>query len=109
MPYYRDFGFSCDSCSRTKVDFRSREEGAPICECGALMVRDFSVRNKPKHARNAAFHKPIELYSLAPETPEQRRELEAVGATFTPEGVPLARDRAEKKRIMKTAGYVEMS
>ena len=105
MPLYRH---TCENCGRSVEDFRPMSEMRilPICICGMPMARDIQGETR---SGNAAFNKPIELYSLAPETLEQRRELEAVGTTFTPEGVPLARDRAEKKRIMKTAGYVEMS
>jgi len=59
---------------------------------------------------NQNFHKPLEMMSIAPNTPAERRQLEAVGATFHPEtGAPLAHNRAEKLRFLKAVDYVEMS
>ena len=105
MPLYQ---YTCENCGAMIEDFRpmSRRKELPFCKCGVLMARDVSggVRS-----RNAAFHTPIEMYSIAPETSEQRDQLAAVGATFNRAGVPLARDRAEKNRLMKVAGVVEMS
>jgi len=107
MPIY---AYRCPDCNTTLEDFRflSRRDELPECDkCGTPMLRDISA--ECRGIRSPNFHKPIEMFSIAPNTPEEVKELRDAGATFTPELVPLAHNRTEKKRLMKVAGVVEMS
>jgi len=80
------------------------------CEiCGQPMFRDLPAEhmNTPLQA----FHTPIEMYSVAPETPGQaadlRRKLPDV--KFNDLGVPVAHNRQEKLAILRATGFQEGS
>jgi predicted nucleic acid-binding Zn-ribbon protein len=80
----------------------------PSCpECGKDMF--LNVARNGNSGRDANFKKPIAMYSIAPETPEQYEALARAGASFNEDQAPLAHNRAEKKRLMEVAGHVEMS
>lgn len=105
MPQYC---YRCGECGNRFTDFRpieKRNQGT-LCACGALTERDFLAEGSP-NSMNDAFHKPIEMYSIAPNTPAEKRVLEKAGATFGEGDVPLARTRAEKLRLLKAVDFVE--
>lgn len=108
MPQY---GHRCQ-CGETLLDLRpiSRHEELPPCPaCGTPMPRDLTVDAETRRVRNANFHTPIEMYSIAPETSEQHKQLVEAGAEFSPGGIPIARNRGEKMRLLELAGMVEMN
>jgi len=54
------------------------------------------------------FDTPIEMYSVAPESPAEAQQLRAAGIELTPDTlVPVARTRQDKMRILKAVGYEE--
>jgi len=82
----------------------------PACEvCGSDMHRDIQAEQCSTPLK--AFFKPIEMYSLAPDTPEQYRDLKrkCPHIQFNDQLVPLATCRQEKKDLMKAVGNVELS
>lgn len=88
------------------------ERYAPmVCaECGwaPKVEQDFSY---PAPHVPEVYDKPIEMYSVAPETPEQLADLREKVPDLEVNDllVPIARDRPQKKRILKAAGYEEKS
>lgn len=106
MPRYC---FECQ-CGRTEAVIRPMSESSdPLAcqDCGEPMQRDIPA----EHGRKTTPHfaKPIELWSIAPNTPEEYRQLAEAGAEMGPQGVPLARSRSEKLRLLNLVGHVEMS
>ena len=80
------------------------------CEaCGGDMHRDIQAEQCSTPLK--AFHKPIEMYSLAPDTQEQYHELrrKCPHIQFNDHLVPLATCRRDKKDLMKAVGNVELS
>ena len=105
MPIYHH---KCGECGATVDDFRpmSRRHEKPKCEeCGTPMER--AIGGEFRRKRSPNYHTPIEMFSLAPNTPGEVKKLREAGAEFTPELVPIARNRAEKHRLMQAAGVVE--
>ena len=105
MPVYQ-YECECGYVVRETRPMCLRNDWMYCTDCGEAMTLNPAAHSKT-HSPN--YHKPIELYSMAPETPEQHAELAAAGATFNPEGVPIAHNRTEKKRLMRAAGMVEMN
>ena len=106
MPTYC---YECPACSAVVSVLRTISERNDPCNCdpcGVLMARNVGA-SPQRIERKANFHKPVELYSIAPNTPEEKRQLEVAGATFGPGDIPLARNRAEKLRLLEVVGYVE--
>lgn len=106
MPQYC---YRCTRCFKVRTEFRTIDlrDRPTTCECGYLAERDF-VAEGSCHSMNDEFHKPIMLYSIAPNTPAEKRQLQEAGATFDREtGVPLARSRSEKLRLLEATGFVE--
>lgn len=107
MPMYV---YTCD-CGRTVEEFRHMSESTdppPVCEsCQKPMGRDFSRQrvNTPMQA----FSKPIEMYSCAPETPEQLSAMRTAcpDVEFNDLLVPLAHSRKEKLDILKSVDFEE--
>jgi len=55
-----------------------------------------------------AFQVPIEMYSVAPNSPAEARQLQEAGVELHPETlVPIARDRQEKMRILELSDCEE--
>ncbi len=107
MPQYC---FQCMACLHVDTQFRvipDRNRYAVCSKCGHSSHRDMRAEGSP-NSMNDAFYKPIEMYSIAPNTPAEKRQLQEAGATFDKEtGVPLARTRSEKLRLLEVVGYVE--
>ena len=85
---------------------RDREQ-VIACECGGEAIRDLA--SETCNSMNQEFHTPIEMYSIAPNDTAEHRQLAEAGATFSPNGAPLAHSRAEKKKLMEVVGHVEMT
>jgi len=56
-----------------------------------------------------AFHQPIEMFSVAPESPDQLRDMreKLPDLEFTSDLVPIAHNRQEKLAILKAVGFEE--
>ncbi len=96
---------NCDYFVLEPASWFTEHENCP--ECGAVVEKVIGAVHR--RGLNPVFHKPIEMFSVAPETPGEmaafRRALPDV--QLTDQGVPLARTRAEKLRILQAAGYEE--
>lgn len=76
------------------------------------LVEDTGPRNRvPEGVPGTpmrAFHTPIEMYSVAPNSPGEVRELRKAGVELTPDTlVPIAHTRQEKMRILALSGCEE--
>lgn len=113
MPFYC---YKCPACDATTRDLRSMSESEdPLaCECGAAMHRDFPAecgKRPPTHY----YADPIEMYSVAlndtQEIADFQQRCPGVECSADPRnplfGVPVARTREQKKRILRTEGYEE--
>jgi len=107
MPLYC---FICTSCGHQDSAVRpiSKRDDATDCpKCHAIMARDIVAEgtNTPMQE----FHRPIEMYSVAPisteEVAELRRKLPDV--KFNDLMVPVAHSRHEKMAILKATGFQE--
>ena len=107
MPMYC---YYCPECGSVQTQFRpivDRDRPA-TCHCGGISERDF-VAEGSRASMNVAFTKPIEMWSIAPNTQAEHRQLVEAGATFGEGGVPLAHSRAEKLKLLEVVGHVERS
>lgn len=110
MPRYP---YTCDACDDEVDVFKlmSQYDDPETCPtCGAQMAHNFMARGTPA-TLDKPFHKPIEMFSIAPETPQQMADLrrKLPDTQFTRDLVPLAHTRAEKMRILKAVNYQELS
>lgn len=107
MPRYP---YTCSKCGSFQDVFKpmAQYRDPEFCKCGAQMERDFGTGHSCA-SLDDAFHKPIEMFSVAPETPAQMRKLreQCPDIKFTPDRVPIAHSRAEKLRILKVCGFEE--
>lgn len=109
MPRYP---YICPVCGYKEDVFKpmSRYDSREVCpKCGVPMDRNRMAG--PPATLDKAFHKPIEMYSIAPENPQQLADLRkrCPDVEFTRDLVPLAHNRAEKKRLLKAVGFEEKS
>jgi len=109
MPRY---SYICDACGLEHDEFvpmSQYQKEVPCPQCGAMMPRTFAGRTP--HTLDKPFHKPIEMYSVAPETPAEVADFRRKNpdVQLNDQLVPMARNRAEKLRILRNAGYEEKS
>lgn len=110
MPRYPH---TCPACEYMGDVFKpiSQYDRVEVCpECGTDMERSFMT--SPPSTLDKAFRKPIEMYSIAPTNPQEVVDLrrKCPDVTFTRDGlVPLARNRAEKKRLLAAVNFQELS
>lgn len=81
-----------------------------VCDaCGSPANR--AVGAERVGSMNHEFNKPIEMYSVAPNSADEVTELRRAvpDIKFNDQLVPLAHNRAEKLRILKAVGYAEKS
>lgn len=73
------------------------------------MVRQVSL----PHTNIKDFHTPIDMFSIGCNSHAEIRQMQAAGIQCSDNpsdpmhGVPIARNRAEKKHALKIAGFVE--
>lgn len=106
MPMYC---YRCNRCDEVITEMRLMRdrEQAIACDCGGEAIRDLA--SEGCGSMNQEFGKPIEMFSIAPNDAAEYKQLAEAGATFSPSGAPLARSRAEKKKLMEVVGHVELS
>ena len=107
MPLY---DYKCDACLHLREEYQGIHESklvrCPVCNSNRYR-RLISI---PSGAMEREFQTPIELHSIAPVTDweisafKQRNP----GVDLTPDGVPLARTRKQKLRILKREGFQEL-
>jgi len=109
MPMY---DYICDICGTTAAEFRTisqfqSEIPCSKCNDGTMMRRNFA--GKAPGTFNRAFRKPIEMFSIAPETPAELAAFRKRNpdVKLTEQFVPLARSRAEKLRILRNENFEE--
>lgn len=114
MPMYVQV---CPSCGFEDQMFRSMAEAhlKPSCpRCGQEMDRDYQAEGAGPHLDEAFTH-PIEMHSIAVTNDEDikafKRRNPDVEIGTNPNrddyGVPIARSRAEKLRILRAEGFEE--
>lgn len=110
MPVYC---FKCATCGTLREEFlpMGRRNDAIKCpECSADMARDITAERT--NTPDQEFGRPIEMYSIAPDTPQEEMSLRRKCPDIqwdTEMHVPLARTRHEKLRLLKAAGFIELS
>jgi len=114
MPIYEHF---CPHCGHEDTFFRpmSGSGDSPACPvCTAAMKRNYQAEGAGPHL-DKEFDKPIEMHSIAlcngEDIADFRRRHPDVEIGTDPRqndyGVPKARSRSEKLRILKKEGWIE--
>jgi putative FmdB family regulatory protein len=115
MPLY---DYKCKSCGFKDTVFmaisscteESRVQDCPHCQHPAF-TRQVSLSNTPL----TEFHKPIEMQSVAATSWDELHELQrkcpdiqmSTDLNDPMFGVPIVKNRAEKKQVLAATGYVE--
>jgi len=102
--------FRCGVCGVLAEDLQDLDEtfNPPCSECGGATTRNYAAEGRAFRTRT--FETPILMYSIAPspdEIPAFRKACPDVDLTDL--GVPIARNRPEKLRILKHFGHQEMN
>lgn len=103
MPMY---GFECPECGHEMEEFRPIDKYDDPCLCDKCGTPSERLVGGCSTTQRDYVH-PSELWSIAPTTPAEHRELVEVGATFNRDGCPLARNRHEKLCLLAAAGFAE--
>jgi len=110
MPIYP---YRCMKCGHEADEFHKMSDPnmdtCPMCDAKAY---EKQVR-LPAGGTMAEFRKPIEMYSVAPATPEEAhalaRRIPDVKMSLDPNdemfGIPIARNRHEKKQVLRATGF----
>lgn len=114
MPMYE---FVCEQCGHCDDYYRTMGDAwqeAPCPMCGVPMHRDYRAEAAGPHL-DKAFTNPIEMHSIAVTNEEDIKAFKhrnpdvEIGTDPNRDdyGVPIARSRAEKLRILKQEGFEE--
>ncbi len=100
--------FKCVDCGRIDEHLTDlHDDGCPDCpDCDGQTTRNYRAEGHRKHS-TGAFGKPITMYSVAMDPTEVGDFKRAFPDTDLDMGVPIARNRPEKMRILKHFGYQE--
>lgn len=116
MPMY---GFKCAACQHTETHFLAiqdydakQEDFGPCPKCQKPEWRRMFKKGR---SPRSAFHKPIEMFSIALDTDEEIRAFKkqcpdveiSINQNDDMYGVPVANDRHAKMQALKAAGFVE--
>lgn len=102
------YPYECPNCDHFVLEPASWFAEHKNCpECNAVVEKVPGAVHR--RGLDPVFRKPIEMFSVAPETPDQMAALRKARpeTQFTDQGVPLARTRTEKLAILKAVGYEE--
>lgn len=107
MPIYC---FECPCGHRREVlrQIKDRNDSVVCPQCRGQMTRN--TQTEMTNTPLQAFHKPIEMFSIAPTSANEERELrKAVPDAEWDERlkVPKAKDRHQKLRLLRACNYVE--
>jgi putative FmdB family regulatory protein len=110
MPIY---SYACGKCDHADDEYLKMDSAAPVIncpKCGALeYVKQVSMVGTDMDENR----KPQELYSVACNSMEEIRAMQAAGVPCSDDpndelfGVPVARSRKQKLAAYKVAGFVE--
>jgi len=114
MPLY---DYQCKVCKHADEEFfkiasSAEPRACPKCGADGSYERQVSL----PHSDLIEFHKPIEMFSIAMEDPEEIKRFitkTGVAVSLDPSdplyGVPIARNRSEKRKALNDAGFEERS
>lgn len=111
MPMYE---YSCP-CGFSDVEYQ-RMSSTPLTVCPKCKGAEYHRVPSVPHTNLIEFHKPIEMFSIACNSLEEIREMQVkapdVLISDDPNdemyGVPIARNRAQKKAALAAAGFMEI-
>lgn len=113
------FSFKCTACPfdgliRLDADVQDRPQSAACPDCGCTCENN-AVPNIPRTPKSDNFRKPIEMVSIGLHDAADIRSfqercpgVQVIDDPRHPDyGVPIARNRAEKKRALAAVGFEE--
>lgn len=101
--------FTCRSCGRTIEAIQDLfDDGLPACECGSETRRDYTAESGLGRPTKM-FQTPIEMFSVGMHPDEVPAFRQANPDIEVHGGVPLAKTRHEKKRVLKYFNFEEHS
>lgn len=105
MPIYE---YECQDCGHRDDEFQHMAD-APLDRCPACGGRYARQVSRPSGAMTREYRTPIEMHSIAVTGDDEIRAFRRrnPGAEITHDGVPIARTRQEKLRILKNEGFQE--
>ena len=107
--------YVCVNCKHAATEYH-RAAAPDIEECPKCKTPNYKKQFALIHSPQLGYRTPIEMYSIALNTPEQIREFKRKAPDVEVEdrdynhplwGVPLARTRHQKMQALKAAGFVE--
>ena len=115
MPLYNR---ECRECGHTDTEFDHIANVGPhnrLIECPACHAMAYERTIEGFNTDLKTFHTPIEMHSVAATSWEEIREIQEkcpdVQISDNPDdelfGVPIAKNRKEKKQVLAAVGYVE--
>jgi len=111
MPVYE---YECAACGHTSEEFQFMQDDR-LTQCPGCLDETYVKQVSMPHTDMKAFRKPIEMYSVALDTPQEIADFKRscpdieCDANLNNElgGIPVAHNRKEKKQIMEAMGVVE--
>ena len=102
--------FVCFPCRYMITQIQSlHDETIPICEgCGKETRRSYSMESTGGRPTKI-FHTPIEMFSVGMKMDEVPAFRRANPGIEVREGIPIARTRQEKKRVLKYFNFEEVT
>lgn len=112
MPMY---DYECGACGHADVEFHGMH-AEPLAQCPACLAPNYMKQVSRTHGENP-YRTPIELYSIALNTPEEIAAFKArcPEVECNPDlndpmgGIPVARNRKQKLAALKAVGHVEVN
>jgi putative FmdB family regulatory protein len=111
MPIY---SYHCHNCQHADDEYQKLDSPA-LTECPKCQTPNYHRVPTLAHTDLREFHTPIEMYSIGLNTDEEIREFQKrcpdVEVCRDPAsdlyGIPIARNRAQKKAALKAVGFEE--
>ncbi len=99
--------FKCTVCGKINQQIQDLfDDIVPTCTCGGATNRSYKAESDNSRPTKM-FHEPIEMFSVGMSPEEVPVFREANPAIEVRAGVPVAKTRQEKKRVLKYFGYGE--
>lgn len=111
MPIY---SYCCSNCQHADDEYQKMSSGS-LTECPKCRAASYHRVPTLAHTDLKEFHTPIEMYSIGLNDDEEIRAFKAkcpdVDVATDPNdplyGIPVARNRAQKKKALDAMGFVE--
>ena len=109
MPIY---SYECVKCGH-KADEYMKMSSIPVMTCPKCREATYEKRVVLPHTDLIDFAQPVEMHSIGCTNMRQIREMQEAGVPCSDDprdplfGTPVARNRHEKKKALKVAGFVE--